>query len=81
MLFTAPISKCKFIYCRSLLRENSAQKSEIRIANVRKSNSNFKIEVRKFELRLTSLLPTFLQVVSDHSENVPETLHVHIFTN
>jgi len=30
--------------------------SEIRIPNVYKSNSNFKIEVRKFELRFTSLL-------------------------
>ena len=30
--------------------------SEIRIPNVCKSNSNFKIEVRKFELRFTSLV-------------------------
>ena len=29
--------------------------SELRIPNVCKSNSNFKIEVRKFELRFTSL--------------------------
>jgi len=29
MLFTAPIPKCKFIYCQSLLREYSGQISII----------------------------------------------------
>jgi len=43
--------------CRSLLSEKVDKfQSEIRIPNVCKSNSNFKTEVRKFELRLTSLL-------------------------
>jgi len=32
--------------------------SEIRIPNVCKSNSNFKTEVQKFELHLTSLMQT-----------------------
>ena len=42
--------------CHSLLMKTVDEfQSEIQISNVCKSNSNFKTEVQKFKLRLTSL--------------------------